>query len=456
MKLIELLKLSEGKTLEFKRDLSSSEKVLRTIIAFANTAGGRLLIGVEDKSKNVRGIKDPLELEEKLANLVSDCIRPALAPEIEIVPWRKTHVVAVQVFPSSMRPHFLKSLGPEDGTFVRVGSTNRKADEFAIEELRRLVRNESFDERALAEASSEEIDFRAASEYFSETRRLKKSDLKTLKILTTHQGKEVPTVGGMLLFGKNRHEYFPDAWIQAGRFDGRDKTQIIDTTEIRSLPIRSVEEAIAFIRRNTSTRVDIGPVKRTETPTYPEPAIREAVINAVVHADYSQKGAPIRIAIFTDRIEIENPGILPFGLTIEDVQNGVSKLRNRVLGRVFHELKLIEQWGSGIQRMVSTCRDAGLKDPVLEEVGSHFRVTLFSSRTGSRKVQFDTVDSAIVKALSKGEGMSTKTLAEAIDLTPRATRTRLMHLVERGVVIEVGSGPRDPRRLYFLHRKSKR
>jgi ATP-dependent DNA helicase RecG len=91
-------------------------------------------------------------------------------------------------------------------------------------------------------------------------------------------------------------------------------------------------------------------------------------LNAIVHADYAQQGAPIRIALFDDRIEIENPGLLPFGLTIEDIMQGVSKLRNRVIGRAFHELHLIEQWGSGIQRMTAACQEAGLEAPRLESV----------------------------------------------------------------------------------------
>src|ERR1039458_4855526 len=99
-------------------------------------------------------------------------------------------------------------------------------------------------------------------------------------------------------------------------------------------------------------------------------------MNAIVHADYAQRGAPVRVALFDDRLEIENPGLLPFGLTIEDIQRGISKLRNRVLGRVFLELKLIEQWGSGIQRMTAACVDRGLDAPRFEEIGTHFRVTL--------------------------------------------------------------------------------
>ena len=100
MDLVELLKRPEGKTLEFKRDLSTPEGALRTIVAFANTAGGTLVLGVEDKSRHVRGLWDPLDLEERLANLISDLVAPRLVPELEILPWRRTQVLAVQVYPS--------------------------------------------------------------------------------------------------------------------------------------------------------------------------------------------------------------------------------------------------------------------------------------------------------------------------------------------------------------------
>jgi ATP-dependent DNA helicase RecG len=126
--LIDLLRRPEGKTLEYKRDLSSPEGVLRTIVAFANTAGGVVLLGVEDRTRKVTGIPDVLDTEERLANLVADSIRPHLVPSIEIVPWRKTHLLAIEVYPSSSRPHHLERFGPEKGVFVRLGSTNRRAD----------------------------------------------------------------------------------------------------------------------------------------------------------------------------------------------------------------------------------------------------------------------------------------------------------------------------------------
>jgi len=217
MDLLDILKRPEGKTLEFKRDLSSPDGALKTIVAFANTAGGTVLIGVEDRSRQVRGVPDPLDLEERLANLVSDRITPRLVPEIEILPWRRTQVLVLQVHPSPGRPHHLTREGPAGGVYVRVGSTNRRADAELIEELRRFARGEGFDEQPMPRLGSEALDFRAASESFAAFRTLARRDLETLRLLTDHQGRKVPTVGGMILFGKDRERDFPDAWIQAGR-----------------------------------------------------------------------------------------------------------------------------------------------------------------------------------------------------------------------------------------------
>ncbi len=448
MDLVEILTRPEGKTLEFKRDLSSTDGVLKTLVAFANTAGGTLLVGVEDRTRNVRGVAQALDVEERIANIVSDSIAPRLLPEIEILPWRRTQLIAVQVHPSAGRPHYLKREGAESGTYVRVGSTNRRADAEMLQELRRTSRGETYDEQPMVDLGSEALDFRAASESFKPTRTLRKRDLETLRLLTTHQGHTVPTVGGVLLFGRERERHFPDAWIQAGRFAGHDKAKILDGAEFRGLPVAAIDAAIGFIEKHSLHGAEIGKVRRTERWNLPPVAVREAVINAVAHADYAQRGAPIRISIFDDRLEIENPGLLPFGLTVADLQHGISKLRNRVIGRVFHALGLIEQWGSGIQRMTAACREAGLPDPRLEEISTRFRVTIFTTQVN--RPTLDDIDQTIVDGLSDGAGRLTSEIASVIGLTSRATRTRLARLVGNGLVREVGSGPQDPKRRYFL------
>jgi predicted HTH transcriptional regulator len=213
MNLIEVLQKPEGKTLEYKRELSSPEGLLKTLVAFANTAGGILAVGIEDGTRRVIGVPDVLSAEERLASIISDSIRPRLVPDIEIVPWRKTQVLVLQVYPSASRPHYLDRLGPDAGVFVRVGSTNRRADVAQIDEMRRFGQFESFDEQPITELNSEALDFRAASELFAPLRKLTPSAFRNLRVTTKHQGHEVPTVGGFLLFARNRFDRFPDAWL---------------------------------------------------------------------------------------------------------------------------------------------------------------------------------------------------------------------------------------------------
>ena len=443
MDLAQLLRQSEGKTLEFKRDLSSPKQILRTMVAFANTSGGTLLIGVDDTTHDVRGVRNAREEEERLTNLVTDSISPQLVPDVELLRYRGEMVLGVAVYPSPRRPHYLGD-SPETGTYVRVGSTNRLADGDLVAEMRRVSRGEGFDEQPMPELDSEAIDMDVVSEY----RRLSEGDADVLGLLTAHQGRRVPSVGGMLLFGRDRLAHFPDAWIQAGRFAGLDRSHISEQIELKQpLPL-AIEEAYRFIERHIASGVDIRGLRGLPQWELPPIVVREALINAVVHADYSQRGAPFRISIFDDRLEVENPGLLPFGLTLDDLPLGVSKLRNRVIGRVFHELKLIEQWGSGIGRMIDACQQAGLPKPVWEELATRFRVTM--RKQPDATPTSETVDDPICDVLSVRDGLRTSEIAESIGLTNRATRIRLKKLVEQGLVVRVGIGSTDPRSKYYI------
>ena len=448
MKLIEILKSNESKILEFKRNLSSPEGILKTIVAFANTSGGTLLVGIEDRTRNVCGVKDPLEVEIRLTNLIVDRISPRIIPDIEILPWRSTHVLQVNIPLSSQRPHALLLSGNRKMVYVRIGSTNRKADENLIAELSRSVMPKGYDEEPIPDLNSEDINFRVASELFEPIRKLSKKDLLSLNLMISYHGNTVPTVGGILLFGGERLKHFPDAWIQVGRFAGRSRSRIVDQRRLTSDLINGIAEAMEFVKKHSLFGAEIKDLHRSDRWNIPIVAIREALVNAVVHADYSQQGAPIRVSIFQDRIEIENPGLLPFGLTIEDLRNGVSKLRNRVIGRIFHILGLIEQWGSGIGRMTEACLKAGLQVPILEEIGMHFRVTFMLERVSGLSVEEK--DQAILDALAGGEGMTTSEIAKIIELSSRATRTRLVKLIELGLMVEIGTNPKDPRRKYYL------
>jgi len=451
MKIEDLLRQNEGKTLEFKRDLSSTGPILRTVVAFANSAGGRLVIGVEDRSRTVLGVQAPLDLEERLANLIADSIEPRLVPEIEIVPWRKLQVMVVTVHPSGSRPHHVKADGPARGTYVRLGSTNREADAALTAELGRRTGTGTFDEQPVPDLSSEAIDFAAASQCFAERRTLRRQDLEALALVARHQGRKVPTVGGLLLFGRERLSSYPDAWIQVGRFAGISRAELIDRADLTDYPVIALDQAVSFVERNTRLGMSIGRLKRRDVPGVPPAALREALVNAVVHADYAQRGGPIRVAVFDDRVEVENPGILLPGLTIEELREGLSRVRNRVLARVFNELGLVEQWGTGVRRMIDACTQAGLPEPGFAEVGLRFRVTLRTEPTGPATL--DSTEQGIVDYIAAGDGRSTAAIAKHADLSTRATQHRLAVLEQRGLIAVVGSGPRDPRRRWYVVEK---
>lgn len=261
----------------------------------------------------------------------------------------------------------------------------------------------------------------------------------------------MPTVGGVLLFGSDRRVLFPDAVIELGRFEGADRTELLDMQTVDDMPVPAIDRAMALAVQYTRERFTTKGVRRQSEGRVPEMALREALVNAVVHTDYSQRGSRIRIAVYGDRVEIENPGLLPFGMTIEDIKSGHSKLRNRVLGRVFHELGLIEQWGTGVQRMIAACRHAGIAEPRFEELGVHFRVTFPFAATLDAEPKDR--DRRILELLKEHGSLSTAALAKGVGRTTRTLRTQLNRLVDAGLVVVVGSGPNDPQRRYRLPAK---
>ncbi len=445
MKIDDLLATPEGKRLEFKRDLSSTRPILRTMCVFANTAGGTLVIGVDD-DRSVRGLTDPLDVESRLTSVIHDSISPRLVPEIDVVGWRSTHLVVVTVHLSSARPHRLVADG--DTVYVRLGASNRRADEDLVAEMQRSVRFESFDELPFASEPLDAVHVDTVRAEFAGRRTIQRRDLRTLGLSALHQGRDVPTIGGLVLFGRDRHA-FPDATVRCARFEGTDRARILDTAEPAPTSLPSmVRDAQNFAEQHMAGSIVIAGVRnRIERPV-PVPAIREALVNAAVHADYSQKGGPIRLALFDDRIEVENPGLLPFGVAVEDLTSGVSRVRNRVIARTFKELGYIEQWGSGITRILDETRAAGLPRPTFEEIGGRFRVTLWATAGGAPQLAPD--QQRLLAALARvgRAGLTTSDLADAVGRSTRTVRTHMTRLVALGLVVEVGSGPTDPRRRY--------
>lgn len=430
---------NESKTLEFKENAKNLSGIVKTVIAFANTAGGILLIGVKDKTKEIIGVSDALYEEERIANAISDSVAPLIIPDIEIHTHRGRELVIIRV-PHAAGPFYLKTEGEKQGAYIRFGSTNRIADEEMLSALKLFSENRSYDELPSPKGI---LDKEAVKKAFIFVQRNpSEKQLEAVGVFTEHLGKSIMTHGGVLLFGFNRDTLYPDALIRCARFKGLAKEKIIDSVEIAgSLPL-AVDEVIAFIEKNTSTASIIGRVRRKDVSAYPPIALREAVINAILHCDYSMKGCHIQIAIFDDRIEITNPGGLPFGQTIQKALQGFSKLRNRVIGRVFKELKLIEQWGSGLQRILAVSSQEGLRPPLIEEHNNQFRLTLYNERSKSR--QITVWEEVILTHLENYPSITTKEAAKIWKVSDRTARTRLKAMVELGRLQRIATSEKDP------------
>jgi ATP-dependent DNA helicase RecG len=286
------LKQPEGKTLEFKRDLSSPKKLMKTLVAFANTAGGRVIIGVDDKSRTTVGIAHPLDEEERLCSLIADAISPRLVPNVEMITVENQTLLVVEVFLSGLRPHWVRAEGPETGVYVRLGSTNRQADRELIAELRRSAEGVAFDELPMPDLTVDDLDLAALKSMFRGKHDLDEKEMLTLRLLKKDQGRLVPTKGAVLLCGKERVLHFPDAWVQCGRFIGRDKARIFDHIDLHDHLPRAVDEIMLFLKKHAMRGADFSEVRRKDVWSIPLEILREVVINALVHADYSQRGAP--------------------------------------------------------------------------------------------------------------------------------------------------------------------
>ncbi|GAB5412008.1 MAG: hypothetical protein ChlgKO_11220 [Chlamydiales bacterium] len=442
----ELLKQIEGKCLEFKENTSSMKQVLKTVVAFANTSGGMIIFGIKDKTKEIVGLKNPLLDEEKITNTIFDSISPLIIPNIDICSFRKKEILIVRV-PHLPGPYFIKSDGLKTGAYVRFGSTNRMVDSETLRNLQLLAASKSFDELPLTKGSLDEELIR--NSFVDAGKKVSKRHFEGMGIITAHFGEKVPSIGGGLVFGKKPIALFPDAIVRCASFEGNTKANLLAILDLDLPLILVIDKVIEFIEQNTKKKISIGKTRRIETPEYPQEIIRELVINAILHADYSSKGSHIQVAIFHDRIEFTNPGGLPYGQTMEKALSGFSRLRNRVIGRVFRELSLIEQWGSGLQRVQVVSEKMGLKAPLFEEQGNHFRVTVYSKKEA--KMSLSPEEQKITNYLQKHKTIKTKEAAKLLKVVERSAGVKLAEMARSGMLVRVATSLKDPYAYYVLN-----
>lgn len=363
----------ESKTREYKRDLSSPDGLIKSVVAFANSAGGQLVLGVDDDGAVV-GIADPFTEEERVANLIADSILPRLIPGIDLVTVADTTVLVVDVPLSTQRPHYLKSKGLDSGCYVRLGSTNRQADAPLIADIERSVRGIRYEDLTDQQATMADLDVSVLPAV--DGRPVTEAGLVPLGLARREGGSLVPTNAGLLAAGPHPDRFMPSAWVQCGRIRGANRTDIVDRLEYHGPLVNAVEPVMDFLRKHAFLSAQFGEVRRKDVWSIPIDSLREVVVNALVHANYAEPGTHVRVVFYDDRIVVEGPGLLVAGMTIDGMRNA-SRLRNPALARIFRAAGLMENFGTGVSRVIAQLAEAGLPEPKIEEVVDRVRFTVY-------------------------------------------------------------------------------
>ena len=369
--LLELIKNGESSGVEFKRDTIDNRALAKELVAFTNLRGGRVILGVENDG-SVTGITRD-RLEEWVMTACRDKIRPELIPYYEIIrdvePGKDVIIVQVDrgwavhhVWHNNHRTYY-----------IRVGTLSREA---SAEELERLFQQRGtfrLEVRGVSGSSAEDFDYRRLNDYF---RRVRSQDtpeaddadawqnlLLNTEFLIEEEDRKPATVAGLLLFCANPNRFLPQAGIDAVAYPGKEK----DYAAKERLSIRGpmtaligkdgivenglVEQAVEFVRRNTQVTASLAEGSRREqTWAYPEEAVRETIVNALVHRDYLLSGTTVELSIYEDRLEVISPGRLPNGITPQRMVTGCRSARNQLLKDVMRDYGYLEHMGMGVPR----------------------------------------------------------------------------------------------------------
>lgn len=426
----------ESMTTELKREYTDDIKY--AVVAFANTDGGKIYVGINDDG-SVYGVGSTDATVLRITNMIRDSIRPdvTMFTECAVETMEGKPVVVLTVQRGTARPYYLagKGIRPE-GVYVRQSSSSVPASESAI---LNMIKETSGDRYEDARSINQQLTFEKAENYFAK-RNLSFGDQqkRTLNIIGSDG---TYTNLGMLLSDQCVHT------IKMAVFDGSRKSVFRDRKELTGSLLTQLEDAYSYIDQFNRTRAEFEGLDRIDKRDYPGEALREALLNAITHRDYSFSGSTL-ISIFDDRIEFVTIGGLVRGLTFDDIMLGVSALRNQNLANVFYRLNLIEAYGTGILKINESYADCAVK-PQFEVTDNAFKITLPNSNyAGERKdvipppkVKGKVDRQEILLRLAEERGYIVRKDVEGALKVSQATAILILRdMVEKGLLIKEGSG----------------
>ena len=365
----------ESETLEIKSSFSEWKEIIISLVAFANKRGGKVIVGFDDNGNPTNQIIGKNTIED-LVNKIKNNTDPVLYPSIIVKTFALGEIIEIEVKEAEIKPVFAFNKA-----FVRVGKSNQK---LSAQEVRNLIKRYTlpdFDKQHFTESIEniewdEKLITQLNKDYF-------KINFHTIfdffKLINIYNGTNITNAAYLCFVKKNT--LMPNAIIKAARFKGNSMVHFIDMKDFDTNIITAAEDTLEFIKRHINMSVEIEQEpQRKEIWAYPLNALREAIINAIVHRDYTDNGN-IQIRIFDDTLQIWSPGLLPPEINIKKLLSENRSIpRNKILAQIFYNINLIENWGTGFHRIIHSCLQNGWQKPLFEEKAGAFVVTFFRKK----------------------------------------------------------------------------
>ena len=436
---LDLTQLEVGESIitEFKREYT--DQIKKTIVAFANTQGGTLYIGINNDG-TIAGLNNPDDTLQQVSNAVRSGIKPdiTLFVDYRIEKIRKANVIVVTVQRGTVCPYYLagKGIRPE-GVYIRQGASSVPASETAILSMIKETDGEKYeDTRSL----NQELTFSDAIRYFKAKRvSFGLNQQKTLKLQTTDG---IFTNLGLLLSDQSIHT------IKLAIFEGFEKEIFKDRREFSGSLLKQLDEVYNLLDIYNHNHAKVKGLYREELRDYTEEALREALLNVLIHRDYAFSSSTL-ISIFDDRMEFVSVGGLPKGVSLDDIMLGLSVPRNENLANVFYRLHLIEAYGTGIPKIIQSYAVC-LRKPDIKVSTNAFKVTLPNRNTPGltvseirmpyNKSPFNESEEKIVALFGKKSEIVRKDVEAALSISQAMAVRLLRGLLDKGAIFVIGGG----------------
>ena len=456
---------AESSSIEAKTGVGRA--VLETLSAFSNHGGGILIVGVsENDGFTVVQDFNPKAARDALTSFC-DQLSPPARPEISIVPFESGQVLVAEIpeMEPQDKPCYVTERGLYKGSYIRTGDSERRLTPYEVD---RIVENKgqpSWDREPVPDASLEDLDVATLSHYTEKQQAAREKTfadgmptaLRRLQVLRDDN----PTLASLLTMGDYPQQFYPRLAVTFALYPGTGKGDVtegfrlLDSARITGPIPEMVEEGVRLVEKNMRTAGLIEGVFRKDAPDYPPVAIREALVNALMHRDYSPTalGTPVQIDMYVDRLQISNPGGLFGGVTAENLgQPGVSTSRNQLLSTFLEDLSfssggtVAENRGTGIAVMRSATASVLMPPPQFSNTLTHFTVTFHKRKVASTETH-ETAYEKVSRLLQERTSWSTTELKEATGLSRTAVQKSLNQLLTEGVA-EVTEPLRSPRQRY--------